>query len=1827
MRIQSGSIRRCPSCLPAVLLLAASAIRLAGQGGVDAFNPNATGGPVRAIAVQPDGRILVGGSFTSVGGTPRDRLALLETNGSLIASFNPGAGGERVLSIALQTNGQIVAGGAFTTLGGQPRNRLGRLNANGTLDTSFNPGADDWVWTVAMQADGKILAGGTFTNLAGQTRRGLGRLHTDGSLDSGFNPGADAQVNTIVLQPDGKILVGGFFTMLGGQPRPYLGRLNTNGTLDAAFNPAVGNVVWRLALQTDGKILVGGAFNSLGGQSRTNIGRLNADGTLDNTFNSAANSTVNSFAVQADGKIIAGGNFTTLAGQPRAYVGRLNSNGTLDTNFTAQANVTVFSLAAQPDGRILIGGDFTMLGGQPRNRLGRSAVPLSLAEHPQSRRVLLGEPVTFNVTAAGLPPFSYQWRKDGGNISGATNSTYVIPGVRASDGGAYNVSVSNAGGSVTSSNATLDVFLVSNDDFADATVVLGQTNILTGHNTHATQEQDEPEHAFSVGGKSVWWRWTAPWNGSVILDTTGSPFDTLLAVYTGSVVSGLTEIASDDNGASFFPNTASRVVFPCVAGTAYHIAVDGADGVSGAIVLKMEAVPIPINDAFASRLAFTGQSNTVTGHLLGATKEAGEPSDPFGDSVWWTWTAPVTGVALVNTEGSSLVDGFFPTPAGLGVYVGSTVSALTTLSADSGQSTLNPSRVSFPCIAGTAYHIAIKGPSLASGAVVVNLRTGPSLSNDRFASRISIAGTTNTVQGSNVGAGVEAGEPSHGFPGGRSVWWTWTAPANGTLLIDTIGSSFDTLLAVYTNSTLPTLGLVARGFGDQGVSLKFPVSQGVAYQIAVDGGSFRPNGDVVLNLRFVPPPGNDAFAGRFTISGSTNTAFGHNIGATKESGEFNHAGFTGGKSVWWSWTAPANALMSVDTIGSTFDTLLAVYTGSSVSALATTASDADSGNASGASQLTFLAAAGTAYRIAVDGWNGANGSITLNLLHPPANDAFANRATLTGTSNTVPGLNWGATREAGEPLHAGDRGGGSIWWTWTAPGNGTVSLDTFGSSFDTLLAVYRGSAVNNLVAVASNDYGGPGGTSALSFPCTAGTVYQFAVDGLSGARGSVVLNHRFTPPPPAPANDMFAARRLLSGLPVMATGENVSATVEAGEPTHAGFAGGKSVWWTWTAPATRLVRVDTRGSSFDTLLAVYTGSPVSILQFVAADDDGSYPQSLLVFSAVQGTTYQFAVDGKGGESGLVKLNIVPVPANDDVAGAPVISGTSNVLAGTTRGATIESGSFESEASVWWRFDSPVRGLATLSFDESSSLVLFWVYEDSPFVDPNPISSNLKENPPRLECSTSFPVEAGRSYFVGFSAGFKEDEAAFTARLRVTPSPANDFFAARQNIPGTPVHVVGSTVGASVEAGEPAHGFQSVWWTWTPVRTGPVIVTTEGSEADTVLAVYTGNDLNNLVPVACNDDAAVWPTTDAVPFDPISRVRFNALAGTSYQIAVSVARGKAGAVALSFPEVALEQFSLLSRMVLPDRSTDITAGLSIANLRSTPTGPLRISLLSRGGFSFNERYLDSCIYLPQFVAADELLGVSGLPAPGFIAATGSASTIVQGRCSPPYEEENWGLGQGLTAILEEFRAGNWEFVDARLLAVGAWPHIGQIVGPGGGVITVSSALGSFAGKPTYLDVDIGPPAAVRLGAMWRVSPLNFGVAGELWRYTNYRSGPLTFAVYNTNFAVEAKDLAGFIPPSNRQITLSPGATTPLDLIYSVVPPRLFEHRVNGLGITGTPGTAYRIESAPSLPFQTITLLPNPVTLNAGVTFVPGTIPTGTSNQALPRGVAAGMSIGR
>ncbi len=848
-------------------------------------------------------------------------------------------------------------------------------------------------------------------------------------------------------------------------------------------------------------------------------------------------------------------------------------------------------------------------------------------------------------------------------VNSATQITATVP-VGATTG---TLSVTTANGTATSAASfSVNMGGPPNDNFAGAQTASGVAGSATGGNTGATKEATEPNHAANPGGKSLWYSWTASGSGSATFDTIGSSFDTLLAVYTGNSVGALTEVASNDDTTT---NSQSRVSFTAVAGTVYRIAVDGFNGASGNILLNWSSSSTaPSISSFAP------------------------PSGPAGT---------VVVIAGANLTGATSVQ--FNGVSATGYTVNSALQITATVPAGA---TTGPISVTTP--GGTA-------TSAGNFSVIAG-------TSDNFVNGQVISGPTGTVNGNTEVATKEAGEPNHGGNvGGRSIWYKWTSPGSGPVTVDTVGSSYDTLLGVYTGDSVGALTLIIDNDdiepGNQQQSrVTFAATAGTVYRIAVDGYDGA-SGSVVLNWSLAL--GNDNFVDGQVISGNAGSVNGATTGATKEPGEPNHANNTGGKSIWYYWTPPTSGTVTLDTVGSGFDTLLGIYTGNAVGALTQIAGNDDIRDGTVQSQVNFSAVAGTVYRIAVDGFSGSSGITVLNwalipfapaitgfapgsgpvgasvvisganfpgatavrfnglsanfAVNSPSqitatvptgatsgpisvftpggvatsagnftvtgiNDNFANAQVISGNTGSVNGSTVTATKEAGEPNHAENAGGKSVWYSWTAPATGLATIDTIGSTFDTLLGVYAGNSMATLTPIASNDdIAADNQQSQASFQAVAGTVYRIAVDGYnqtSPASGSVVLNWQITL-----GNDNFVDGQVISGQSGSVNGNTLGATKETGEPAHAGNDGGSSIWYFWTAPSGNPVTLDTLGSGFDTLLAVYTGGNVGALTPIASNDDTtSNAQSRVSFTPIAGTLYRIAVDGYNGASGLVKLN-------------------------------------------------------------------------------------------------------------------------------------------------------------------------------------------------------------------------------------------------------------------------------------------------------------------------------------------------------------------------------------------------------------------------------------------------------------------------------------------------------------------------------------------------------------------------------------------------------------
>jgi hypothetical protein len=1106
----------------------------------------------------------------------------------------------------------------------------------------------------------------------------------------------------------------------------------------------------------------------------------------------------------------------------------------------------------------------------------------------------------------------------------------------------------------------------ANDDFADAAALAVHPGIVTGSNAGATKEAEEPNHAGNPGGHSVWFSWTPAETGLVGIKTLGCFYgiDALVAVYTGPGLNSLTPVASNASpfAANCF-NEAPQAEFEAVAGTTYWIAVDGRDGAEGNF--ELEFTGPPANDDFANAALIPASlPQSAFGTIRLASKQTDEPDhagNSGGHSVWFSWTPTTSEPVQIYTCSS-----FTNTDTLLAVYTGSELGALTEVASNDeaadpqmfpGCASAN-SEVVIDAVAGTTYRIAVDGADGKVDRFNLFFRGRPA--NDDFAAAQTLTPdsfTLGSAEGTTRFATKQAGEPDHaGNAGGHSVWFSWTAPSSQPVRISTCGveREMDSLLAVYTGSAVSALTPVAANddgprprCGTLDSEIDFNAVAGTTYRIAVDG----KNGlEHKFSLRIEGAAANDDFAQAQTLpSAPTVSVNGSNALADKEPGEPNHAGKPGGSSVWFSWTAPETGPFVISTcpyFEESPDTLLAVYSGSSLANLTPVAAgdDSPSGCQEVASEATLEAVAGTTYRIAVDS-KGEGGIFSLDIKGKPANDDFSSAQALGSGSAMSGGSTLFADKEPGEPNHAGDPGGHSLWFTWTAAKNGPVDVYACGRrpGVDTLLAVYTGSAVNALTPVAANDDAAvipqnetcqfADGGSDVVFDATAGTTYRIAVD-TKDSQGLFTLGLEGPP-----ANDDFAAaQEMYGGMPTYSSGFSKLASKEAGEPDHAGNPGGHSVWFSWTAFSDGPVAVQTcsREGNFDTLLGVYTGSSLGSLTPVASADDGQTRKgcrsadSAAEFTAVAGTTYKIAVDGKG-EGGIFQLIVEGKAANDDFADATTLGGRVPITWGglSNRFATVQAGEPEHAgeaggSSVWFKWTAPRDGTVNVDTCEGDFDTLLAVYTGATLAGLTPVQSN-DEGPGNCGPGSSLSFEAVANTTYRIAVDGKEG-AQGSFELSLEQQPSNDDFEAATVILSRPGwYWPGSTLLATKQTGEPDHqgdaGGHSVWFSWTAAKSWEIELDVCSARLEPLVGVYTGSALTGLASVATSDEGSGQCVEGG------KSVGFTTVPGTTYHLAVDGAGGDAGHFLLH----------LRAPSLMPNTLSVATAGDGAGTIRASLAG--------------------------------------------------------------------------------------------------------------------------------------------------------------------------------------------------------------------------------------------------------------------------------------------------
>ena len=745
--------------------------------------------------------------------------------------------------------------------------------------------------------------------------------------------------------------------------------------------------------------------------------------------------------------------------------------------------------------------------------------------------------------------------------------------------------------------AVVALILSAAGSYAAATpndLCAGATPLVTGtaysmSTTNTTSTGDPSPSCQTNVGKGVWFTYTPPASGTATISTCGSDYDTVLAVYTGTC-GALTQVACDDDNGSACSGTRASVSFAGTGGTLYYILAAGFAGASGTLQI-LAALP---NDSCTGAIALapdvpvTLDTTTAT-----STNEAPIACRPnSGASVWFSFTPAVNEPVLISTCGSSL-------DTVLAVYTG-TCGSLTQVACDDdngpGCFSINAS-VSFNGVAATTYYIQAAGYNTNTGTLQIVARVANDECSGAMTLTPGVPFTMNTTTATSMGDPVPVCQSY--FSNG--VWFTFTPATNGVVTVSTCPSDFDTVVQVYTG-TCGSLAPVANGCSDDAGFVcpyrqsfaQFPGTGGTTYYILA-GGYYGAAGNLNITANVVP-------ARTLTVTSLP-------------------------------YTGLTDALYPADIYGNNNGTTAFSRTYADGLTVAVTAPTSDG---SGFFQKWQLDGADLTTSLTAQATMSANH--TLTAIYSPPNDYCSGAIRLTNGVAFSMG-NTTAT-ETGDPLVPCGNLYHGVWFKFVPTLDEQVTVSTCGSSIDTVVQVFTGDCgALKRIPYGCDDDDGPGciGLAAsVVFSGHAGVTNYILVGSFSSIGGTFSITATS-----GLVNDNCAtALPLAYGVPFTMTTTN--ATTGAGETPTCQPYFGKSVWFKFTSPITGPVPISTCGSSFDTVLQVYTGTCGALTPVVCADDNGPFcagTAASLTLSATNGTTYYILAGGWNTNSGTLNITV------------------------------------------------------------------------------------------------------------------------------------------------------------------------------------------------------------------------------------------------------------------------------------------------------------------------------------------------------------------------------------------------------------------------------------------------------------------------------------------------------------------------------------------------------------------------------------------------------------
>jgi hypothetical protein len=775
-----------------------------------------------------------------------------------------------------------------------------------------------------------------------------------------------------------------------------------------------------------------------------------------------------------------------------------------------------------------------------------------------------------------------------------------------------------------------------NDDCANA-IAMQDGAVYTRNTAASTSTGDPAPSCDSSVGKGVWYTYTPAHDGVVIVSTCGSDFDTALQVYTGQcgALSAVANACNDGYGVACSTNQAS-LLFDGSAGTTYYIFVGGRYAATGNLQIQAMLPPALPNDRCAGAIALTNgvaySENTETATSIG------DPQVWYqGKGVWFAFTPSIDGAVNINTCGSDF-------QTALQVYTGTCGSLMAVLddynTGDGSVCQINPNGVTFLGNAGTTYLIFVGGWGFYGGYgnLQIQATVQPALPNDQCSGAIDISdGRSYTVDTTTATSAGDIASPCGGPV--KGVWCRFTALSTNLITINVQATNFDTTLLVCSGTCgqLTNLYCGYNGSFDSSVSFTSVVDRTYFIQA---GGIRGATGPLTIAVGALPPLNDQCSGAVPMIAGlkyTVNTAY-----ATSTNDPVSTCDSTADHGVWYRYTPPTAAEVTIETCDSDFETVLQVYSGD-CSSLAPVACNDGFGPACATNRasVSFFGQTGTNYYILAAGKNGAFGNLSISANGPPpANDTCD--AAIDMAEGVVYSTNTSYASSTGDVFPVGK----GVWYQFTPTHGGLLLVSSCGSDFRTAfnvytgacnaLTYYNGSASDSLGVCVSN-------RANAEFPVLPGVTYYIDAGGFFGASGNLSIS--VTMPPPV--NDTCdGAIALTNGILYQMNNENAT---ETGDPTplcQTNF--GKGVWFTFTPELSGTISISTCMGDLDSVLQVYTGGCGALIPVANSCDDDAGPDcnsfaASVHFTGQAGITYWILVGGYAGDGGnlAIEANILP----------------------------------------------------------------------------------------------------------------------------------------------------------------------------------------------------------------------------------------------------------------------------------------------------------------------------------------------------------------------------------------------------------------------------------------------------------------------------------------------------------------------------------------------------------------------------------------------------------